>query len=148
MHKIVFACELVKNVVVLAAFALAFSNSRNFNKCFENIEINILLIVFSYIWLISIAFLTQTVIHFFSASVSFSDKVQNIFTILAMSLLVYSVVYVVIKFVEKASATLILWNMFIACLTTNYVSINTGWTNAIVSEHFPNAFFSCKIGTF
>jgi hypothetical protein len=131
MHKIVFACELVKNVVVLAAFALAFSNSRNFNKCFENIEINIILIVFSYIWLISIAFIDSNRDPLFSASVSFSDKAQNIFTILAMSLLVYFVVYFVIKFFEKASATFILWAMFIAYLTTNFVSINTGWRNPI-----------------
>jgi glucan phosphoethanolaminetransferase (alkaline phosphatase superfamily) len=124
MHKIVIACELVKNVVVLAAFALEFSNSRNFNEYFENLGRKISLIVFTYIWFISIAYIDFTKKRLFLWS---SETFYNILAILGIASLLFIAVYFVIKNVKKASATLILWAMFIAYLSSSYFRIITNW---------------------
>jgi len=124
MHKIVIACELARNFVVLVAIAVAFSNSRNFNRYFENRKRNISLIVFTYIWFISIAFIDLTKRRWLLWS---SETFYAFLALLGMTFLLFFVVNFVIKNVKKASATLFLWAMFIAYLTTNYFGIDTNW---------------------
>ena len=139
MHKIVFACELVKNIVVLAAFSVAFSNSRNFYKYFENLGRKIYLIIFTYIWFVLIVFMR---FNFYDRPAK--DFLELILAILIKALLLFFVVNFVIKNVKKASATLILWAMFIAYLTTNYFRINTGW-NDILTAHIAYMSVICSI---